>query len=300
MGLTERDQPLLEYLARYYLLAPGHIHQLCYSDAISRVARRRCQELCREGFIHRHPKQDVTGRRPVYYLADRGAEWLAHRHDDDRYLAKPVKLLCRGDHIDHALAVGQFLHALYGAVSRQSVCRLAECYHEYEPVNPTAPEKAWKRMRTEFPDIPKLVCMPDAGFLLERGEHRAAYYLEWETGTTGFKNAARRKWKGYAELAAHSVHVEHFPATTWERFFVLVVCPDAQWRDRFIRHLAAALPDGLKSEANYWRTIAAEDVIPERLLFQPVVRKLGEPQLVPLLSAKTSVGSGEMSEARFA
>ncbi|MCG8448304.1 MAG: replication-relaxation family protein [Pirellulales bacterium] len=281
MALQLRDQPLLEYLARYYLLAPSHIQQLCYPESTSRVTRRRCASLAADGYIHRYPKKHDDNRRPVYYLADRGKEWLADHYDDDRYLAKPTKLLCRSEHVEHTLAVGEFLHSLQQAISRQDVVELCESFHEFEPVNPTAEAADWIRLFTEIRPSPRLVCMPDAAFMLGRDEHRVIYYVERETGTSGSSVVPKKKYGGYQELDRRELFRKHFPQTTWKHFFVLVVCPTPRWRDRFVKHLVKVAGD----DAQRWKAISVEDTAPERLLFEPVVRQSNQNDLVPLIPA---------------
>ncbi len=279
MILTERDQPLLEYLARYYLLTAGQVHRLCYSESTSRVARRRCSKLVSASYIHRYPKKHDDRKPPVYYLADKGKEWLADYYDDDRYLAKPTKLLCRSEHVPHTVAVGDFLHILYQAVAKQNDIKMLSCFHEFEPVNASGGGAKPKRLYTQLREAPRLICDPDAGMLFGRGEHRVVYYIEREMGNTGSTVVPKKKSPGYEELGARGLCREHFPSTTWDHFFVLFVCPTARWRDRFMQHAAATNSKVITR----WKAIAVEDATPERLLFEPIVRQLGEENLLPLI-----------------
>ena len=80
-------------------------------------------------------------------------------------------------------------------------------------------------------ESPKIICMPDAGFLLHRGNDRVPYYVEYETGFNGFKEAAK-KAIGYRELAAKRRHMAHFPEATTEQFLVLMICPKDRYRDQ--------------------------------------------------------------------
>ena len=172
-----------------------------------------------------------------------------------------------------------FLHVLYQAVAKQNDVTMLSCFHEFEPVNAMQTDAKPKRLYTQLREAPRLICDPDAGALFGRGEHRVVYYIEREMGNTGSTVVPKRKSPGYEELDLRGLCREHFPSTTWDHFFVLFVCPTTRWRDRFMQHAAATG----KEIVTRWKAIAVEDASPERLLFEPVVRQLGEENLLPLI-----------------
>ncbi len=290
MSLQPREEPLLELLARCYLMTAKQIRERIYPDVDSKVSRRRLNEvLTKERYLSRYPKKTNDPRPAVYYLADRGVEHLTKRLDNDAYLAKPTTLNCRADHIAHTVEVGQILLAIEESFAAQDSVRLAACFHEFEPVNPRDNPADQRRMYTEFNQRPRHVCMPDAGFLIQRGLSQVVYFLEHESGRgTGYKDMARRKWKGYATLYDQAGHRGLFPATTWDGFLVLVVCPEDRWRDRFATQMARVLKEKHRQDLlPIWRSVSFSDMLSGRFLTDPVVRRLDKSDLNPLVDTNT-------------
>ncbi len=79
------------------------------------------------------------------------------------------------------------------------------------------PEKRY-RIYTLIHTQPRLVCAPDAAFLLTTRGHSKVFYLEQDRATSGVHQIAASKTAGYAELASAQLHRRHFPQTTLDEF----------------------------------------------------------------------------------
>src|SRR5439155_18835789 len=79
----------------------------------------------------------------------------------------------------------------------------------------------------------KLVCAPDAAFLLEKDGFRKVFYVEQDRDTTkSADRVAAQKCHGYAGLFEKRLHVgRHFPTVNVEKFTVLFVTPTPKRRD---------------------------------------------------------------------
>lgn len=279
--ITERDTDILRSSARYYVMKRPQIQQLHFPDDMTgRATRRRLQVLVSAGFLNRTraPLYNADGGSPwpAYYPSRAGLELLAEHFDDERFLG----VSCRSPepfHLHHFLAVTETHLALDQAIAAQSTVSLEGWLNEFDVVNPqeTAPERRY-RLYTLLKESPRLICVPDAAFLLEFGQFRKVFYLEQDRATTGVRQLAARKTPGYAELARRGWHVRHFPQATIDSFTVLLITPTARRRDALRKALAE------KSGANLWKFAAQPDVTPDAFLFQPIFYPcVGDP--VPLV-----------------
>lgn len=273
MEITDRDVRFLQLLATAYLLTAKQAVELVYGEP--RVCRRRTKALTNARIINRYPKKHEPERRPVFYLARAGRDLLADRERDASIDAKPTKLLCNPAHVAHAVSVGQLLLDLPNAFEQRDDLVLASSCHEHEPVNPEAEPAKRKRLYTVLKERPRLVCMPDASFEVTRGADRVPFLVEYETGATGVKQVAQRKWQGYQQMAASGHYKTLFPHCTASRFLVLVVCPNAGYRDR----LAKELPKVDANEHRFWRLVSKEDLDPKKFLTEPIVRTTAADEL---------------------
>lgn len=279
--ITDRDLTVVRAVHRYYVLNRPQIQRLCFGDHTSgRATRRRLQALVSAGFINRlplvvhHPQAGSPG--PVYYPARRGLEILAEHFDDEAYLAGATQPP-QSHQAFHWLAVSDTHIAFDAAIARQNRVALDSWINEYDVVNPSesAPEKRF-RLYTVLRESPRLVCAPDAAFLLSVGGHRKVFYLEQDRNTSGVRRVAASKTPGYASLAHHSGHLRHFPSATVGTFIVIVVAPTARRRDALVK----ALRD--KGGAALWRFVSATDLTTDRVFFAPIYHRCnGEP--VPLV-----------------
>lgn len=271
--LTQRDINVLSALARYYVLSRAQIQSLCFAPdesggANARVTRRRLQALVSESYIHRlrtyiyNPALGTPA--PVYYPAKKGCEFLAVHTGDDRYYATPTRPP-QAELALHWLAVSETHILLDQAIARQQDVELAGWLNEYDQVNPAAktPEEKY-RIYTLIRRQPRLVCAPDAAFLLSAFGHRKVYYLEQDRATSGVRQIAASKTLGYAAIAEQGLHRKHFPEATVPTFSVLMITTDARRRDALCREI------GKKPGASLWKFAAAPDLCPETFLYEPI------------------------------
>lgn len=281
--ITERDIAVLLALVRYYVLNRTQLQRLVFpSDPNGRVTRRRLQMLVEQHLINRqgtlfcHPSAGPAA--PVYFPSRKGCELLAEHFDDEKYLATPTQAPIP-HHTFHWLAVSDTHIAFDEAIELQQrehhtrngndadhrVVQIADWLNEWDTVNKgeTCPEKKY-RLYTVLRESPRLVCVPDAAFLLATKGQSKAYYLEQDRNTSGVYQIASSKTQGYAVMAETCAHRRHFPKVTEDGFTVLMVAPGARRRDA----LRKAIRE--KPGAKLWRFASTEDVIAEKVLFRPV------------------------------
>ncbi len=138
-----------------------------------------------------------------------------------------------------------------------------------------APEKKY-RLYTLLCEGPRLVCAPDAGFLLTNRGTGKVHYLEIDRGTSGTRQVACAKTPGYAALAERLGHRRHFPEADLDSFAVLLVAPDVRRRDALKEQVTG------KPGAAFWRFAAMPELTPETILTEPVWHRC-DGQLVPLI-----------------
>ena len=267
--ITERDVAILLALVRYYVLNRMQIQGLCFpADESGRITRRRIQSLVDAKLINRtqmqvyNPSAGVPA--PVYFPARRGCEFLAEHLEDERILATPSQTP-QPHHLFHWLAVSDTHIALDTAIAAQMEVALTDWLSEWDIANKdeSAPEKRY-RIYTLIQESPRLVCAPDAAFLVSMRGHAKVFYLEQDRNTSGVSQIAASKTAGYALMAERQLHRKHFPQTTLEAFTVLMVAPSVRRRDA----LKKAFRE--KPGAALWRFAAMSDLTPENFLFAPV------------------------------
>src|SRR5207249_699104 len=92
----------------------------------------------------------------------------------------------------------------------------------------TEPERRYRL----YQRFDRVVCVPDAGLLLKKGNLAKVYYLEQDRDTTrSAERVAASKCGGYAALFEARGHYRHFPDATWDNFNVLLVAPSPRRRD---------------------------------------------------------------------
>ena len=276
--ILERDIAILVALARYFLLNRGQIQTLVFPQHQNpRVTRRRLQMLYDNGLIRRQNVQPlhVGEQTPsnVYFLSRRGCEFLAAHFDDDRYLLCPTRAPDE-HHVQHWLAVSDS-HILFdAAIAKQDEIRIDGWLNEWDVANKQEanPDKHFK-LYTLIRDNPKLVCVPDAAFLLTLKGHKKIHYIEQDRATTGPDQIAARKCQGYAAMADGKMHTRHFPDTTLPSFTVLMIVPTTSRRESLRRALKG------KPGADLWRFVTIADMRPESLFSAPIFYPCqGEPR----------------------
>jgi len=280
--ITDRDIQVLLEVATYYVLNRQQIQRLCFaSDKTGRVTRRRLQTLVDGGMLNRHRAQvhypNSAPASAVYYPSRRGSQLLAEHTGDEQYLLTPDQCP-QPHHVQHWLAVSDTHIALNGAIAGQDRVTVDGWINEWDVVNKDQrdPQKRF-RLYTLIQENPRLICAPDAAFLLSTLGFSKVFYVEQDRGTTGVQQVAARKIKGYAELLARRLHRNHFPASNVDSFTVLCVANNERRRDAlrkaFARH----------SSAKLWKFCAAGVLTPEAFLQQPIMYPAtGEP--MPLVN----------------
>lgn len=287
--ITERDICILSKVVEYYVLSRPQLQRLCFpSDKTGRVTRRRLQALVAAGLLNRHQAQVVYPNSApagsVYFPSQKGIEFLAEYTGDDSILLTPVQHPV-AHHVAHWLAVADTHIALNAAIASQNRVVLDGFINEWDVVNKqeTEPHKRF-RLLTLLTTSPKLVCAPDAAFMLTVPVKSAqsivkfskVHYLEEDRATSGVKQVAARKCKGYAALADRDLHASHFPETNVRSFAVLCVTPNARRREALKKAFLG------KAGAPLWRFAAGDELSPETFLHEPIWHP-AEGAAVPLI-----------------
>ena len=290
--VTDRDLSILRAVARFYVLNRNQIQRLVFpEDTHGRITRRRLQSLIdadllsRQSMLVCHPANGLPA--PVYYPSRRGIELLAEATGDERILALPTQAPTM-HHVWHWLAVSETHIVFDQAIASQNDIHIVDWFNEYDIVNPneSSPELRF-RLYTILRSAPRLICAPDAAFLLATRGHSKVFYLEQDRATTGVHQIAASKTQGYSVLAEVKGHRRHFPETTIDTFTVLMVAPNARRRDALRKVIRE------KRGAQLWRFASVEDLTPEKLLFEPIWYPCdGEPAALvkptPLLEGTSS------------
>ncbi|MDB5392210.1 MAG: hypothetical protein JWM11_7856 [Planctomycetaceae bacterium] len=267
--LTPRDERILEDLVRYFILSRPQIQRLHFpEDANGRSSRRRLQMLVDLQLINRQHLlyAQPAGGSPasVYFPSRKGCELLFEKSRDERYLLTPTNAPIP-HHINHWIAISETHIALNVALNSEPGVSVDDWINEWDICNKDEriPEKRY-RLYTLLKDQPKLICAPDAGFLLSMDGHKKAFYLEQDRNSSGVFQVASSKTKGYAVMAELNLHRRHFPQATVNSFTVIMVAPTPKRRDA-LRHAMKEMP-----AANLWRFVAASDLTPAAFLYSPI------------------------------
>lgn len=267
--LTDRDFDILRAVVRYYVLNRQQIQRICFpQDANGRVTRRRLQSLVSAHLLNRqntlfcHPLAGPAA--PVYYPSRKGCELLAEMFDDERFLTTPTQAPIP-HHTLHWLAVSDFHSVLDAAIEAQSAVALHGWLNEWDVCykDESAPERRF-RLYTLIRESPRLVCAPDAAFLLTVNGHSKVFYLEQDRNTSGVRQIAASKTQGYAIMAQTQMHRRHYPTTTVNSFTVLMVAPTERRRDALRKAING------KPGSELWRFAAVPDLTSHRFLHSPI------------------------------
>lgn len=291
MTVTPRDLSVLAAVARYYTLTRTQLTALCFpDDAGGRVTRKRLDALVSAGLLNRTRMAVVNpamgAPQSVYYPSAKGCEYLAAQDGDAR-----VRSACTRcpdwTHLYHWTQVAELHLRLDRAVALQAEVAVEHWLSEWDVANPdeSAPEKRY-RLFTLLSESPRLVCAPDAGFVLAARGHRKGMYVELDRMTSGVKQIAASKTKGYEGLAERRLHRRHFPGVAADApFAVLHVSPTRNRRDQVARAVAE------KGGAHLWRFAAWTDWTPEALLHEPILTDCAGKEL-PLVRRATPPPDG--------
>lgn len=237
LGMLQlRDIEIIASVARYYTLTRAQINRLHFpTDYDGRITRKRVRIIHDEGLINRTNMQVVNPSMGapayVYYPSAKGCAFLAQEMKDEQY--KSVNTLTPSwMYLYHWVEIAQTHILLDQSVGLLTDVKVDDWISEWSVANPE--EKEPEKRFTLFTRLgQKLVCAPDAAFLLAKDGFRKAYYVEQDRDTT--KNADRvaaQKCHGYAGLFEKRMHaVRHFPTVNVEKFTVLFLAPTSNRRD---------------------------------------------------------------------
>lgn len=279
--LQPRDLDILASVARYYTLTRTQINRLHFpADFDGRISRRRLMILHAEGMLNRTNMQvtnpSMGAPAYVYYPSAKGSAYLAQELDDESYKSA-CTLTPNWMYLYHWVEVAQTQIVLDQSVARLNGVKLdrwlvgrsptagsvivADWLSEWSIANPDEKEPD-KRYRLYTKLGPKLVCAPDAAFLLEKDGFRKAFYLEQDRDTTkSAERVAAQKCHGYAGLFERRLHIDrHFPTVNVERFTVLFVVPSVKRREALRKAFAT------KPAAWLYKFAAQTELMPETFL----------------------------------
>jgi hypothetical protein len=267
--LQLRDIEVIATVARYYTVTRSQINLLHFpSDHDGRITRKRLRLLHDEGFINRTNMQVVNPSMGapayVYYPSAKGCAFLAQEMKDDRFKAT-CTLTPNWMHLYHWVAVAQTHITLDRAVARLAGVLINDWISEWSIANPDEKEPE-KRYRLYTKLGPKLVCAPDAAFLLEKDAFRKAFYLEQDRDTTrSADRVAAQKCHGYASLFEKRLHIaRHFLLANVEKFTVLFVAPSVNRRDALRKAFSA------KPAAWLYKFCSQTELSPETFLTEAI------------------------------
>lgn len=269
LNLQVRDIAIFDNLVRYRFLDRRQVQRLHFpDDTTGRACRRRMHELVAAGYVDRlsllyaHPASGSPAA--VFQLSRKGYAYLAEHHGDERLHLMPTEGVL--PHLlQHWLALSETHILIDKAIARQKAVTLSGWINEYDIVNKDqqSPEKRYC-LYTLIRENPRLVCAPDAAFLLSAGEHSRVYYVEQDRATSGVQQLASGKTKGYAAMFEGGLHKRHFEQSTLPNFRVLLITTSHKRRD----NLRSAIKE--KPGANLWWFAATDDLSPATILTEPV------------------------------
>lgn len=287
MILQPRDIDVLVFLSRYFILNSRQIRELCFpDDTTNRITRRRLTKMMHEGYLRKrnmhvvHPSDGSTS--PVYHLAKRGREFLVGHMNDETLHAKPIEPL-QPQHLYHYVAVSE-THRLFDRSAEKHAAEISIpiWVNEDEYVNPHEEDKSQRfYLRSKFEEHSRVVCLPDAACLLEYKDQRAAIYLEQDRDTYFHDRVAARKSPGYQQLFQYQGHRRHFPNTTHDFFFVLVVTPTKKRAEQLRKAFAKMNKD--QDVKKVYRFGSLDELNEQNLFFEPVFSCCHHYDKVPLV-----------------
>jgi Replication-relaxation len=273
--LPPRDVEILRAVAHYDTLTRAQVNRLLFpNDHNGRITRKRLAVLLELGLVNQtsmrvvNPAVNAGVSAPVYYPSAKGAEFLNGGPSDGPERPPLNTTSPNWMFLYHFVEVAETHIALDAAVKLRPDVIVSAWYGERSILDTHAkePEKHYRLYElVSDPVAPRVVCVPDAAFLLAKDGHRKVFYLEQDRDTTkSAERVAAAKCGGYAGLFAKQLHRSAFPETNVEKFMVLMLAPTARRRDA----LRAAISK--RPGADLWRFAALTDLKPETFLAAPI------------------------------
>ncbi len=268
--LPPRDLQILHSVAHYDTLTRAQVNRLHFPGDDGRITRKRLKILLALGLLNQtsmrvvNPAVNGGVSAPVYYPSARGTTFLNEGRDA---VADALVLNAECPNwlfLYHFVAVAETHIMLDAAAKLRADVRVACWYGERAIRDPKEkePEKKYRLYQcVSGEDKQRVVCVPDAGFLLEKAGHRKVFYLEQDRDTTkSADRVAASKCGGFAGLHARQLHRRAFPETNVDKFTVLMLAPTENRRDA-LRASVRKHPG-----ADLWKFASLTDVRPESFL----------------------------------
>ena len=273
--ITEQNLLVLRTLAKYYVLSRAMIQEYCFPHVKSaRSVCERLRKLKNAGYISQASMEVVVRGQnavPVYHPNKKTAETLAAYYGDAAY----KNIFCKppsGRLLFHWLEISKMHRVVDLAVELSNDISMPEFYNEWEPINKDALKSNQRfSLYSEIQKEPSIVCAPDAGFLIEKGDRRKVFYMEIDRGTDSIKRICSKKPRGFARLQELNLHFEHFPTATVDEFSVLFVTTTEYRRDSLLERFQDIGGNLL------WKFATYSDVTPDSFFFKPVWRSVDTP-----------------------
>ncbi|HEX3152343.1 MAG TPA: replication-relaxation family protein, partial [Gemmataceae bacterium] len=271
MQITPRVISILEFVAVCYTATREMIQRACLSetDPKGRIARKLLNAMHAESLLNKTQQlvcnPNWGAPAPVYYPSRKGCELLAVETGDDKWM-NTCCLCPNWQHLHHWVNVAKFHFALLEAVKLVPSVKIDGWLSEWDIANPAEKEPHLRyRLFTEIRKEPRLVCAPDAAFLLRVGSLAKVFYVEIDRATTSINAIAASKTGGFAEMARQLLHKRHYPKTTFDTFSVLQITTSPNRRDALVRAIKT------KPGAEIWRFIAWPEITRESLIHGDIV-----------------------------
>jgi len=282
--ITTRDLDIYTFLHRYFYARTTQIRAAVIpQDKDGSITRGRLRPAEKAGDVRRYQPRlvdpgDPQTAAPIWILTQRGCATLARATEDTRFLRHAEPSFKDWMSLNHYCSLTSVHWTLDTAVAAQDRVTLSGLTFEHEVADPRAEDPAKRfRLYTRLSDEPKVVCVPDTGFVLEVDGRRRAFFTEFETGSDNPARVCAKKHKGYAQLHATRRFLDVFPDVT--DFRVLCLCPYASWRDSLRAEMKGKPGEAL------WLFVAAQDFRTETCLHAPIVYKTAPDEPVPLVPA---------------
>jgi hypothetical protein len=261
--ITDRDIRALMSIVHYGVLKTSQVQRLSFPDDDGRITRARLNKHEKDGIVWKS-KAGVVGPSAgapssVWSPNRTTLEVLAEITGDESYLDLWVHTP-NTHQLDHYTEISEFHIQLDIAIPLQDRAKLGKFYNEFDAVsNEKEPEKRY-RLYTLIRQSPKLVCAPDAAFLLTMGDYSRVCYLEIDRASNSMERIAASKSPAYANLG--ELYKRHFPEAAG--FSVFHVSPTMA-RARLLAKTMLT-----KDGAHLWRFTGWDQISPETLLTEPI------------------------------
>lgn len=267
----DRDLTILKDIARYRVMSRAQVQKRHFgkNPGQERLCRKRLEYLAGEGLLGvTRLKYSETSALHAYFPSQKGCDLLWQYTGDESYRAvntRPPQQV----YLLHWLRLTDTHLLLDDALALQREVSLLRWISEYDTVNTDEALGGGKRftLYAELQKQPRIVCKPDAAFLLDVAGYKRVLYVEEDRDTDSAVRYVAEKVKGYAELHRQRGHTKHFPQTTMNDFSVLMFSPHAGRRDALCKAMRG------QPGADLWRFCAKTELTKETFLFEPVFRK---------------------------